>query len=158
MSSLKNKVIIIVFFALSVVGAAIKIPLGISSIALDSAPALLAAILLGPISGAVIGTIGHLISAYIGGLPLGPFHLLIALEMGVIIFLTGILLKGRTPMIGLCFFIICTTILAPLPFYFILSPAFFWTILSPLFIGAGVNSLIAFLLYKPLQSYFRRNK
>ncbi|MBM7661192.1 putative membrane protein [Bacillus mesophilus] len=156
MSSLKKQTFIILFFGLSAIGAAIKIPLGISSIALDSAPALLATILLGPIYGAIIGAGGHFISAYLGGLPLGAFHLLIALEMGVIIYLTGVLCKKGTPIIGLCFFIICSTVVAPLPFYFILTSAFYWTILFPLFVGSTLNSIIVAAIYKPLQGYLNR--
>jgi uncharacterized membrane protein len=156
MSILKKQTFIILFLGLSAIGAAIKIPLGISSIALDSAPALLAAILLGPVFGAIIGVGGHFISAYLGGLPLGAFHLLIGIEMGVIIYLTGVLCKKGNRIIGLCFFIICSTAVAPLPFYYILSPAFYWTILFPLLVGSSLSSIIAAAIYKPLQSYLNR--
>lgn len=157
MSSLRNKLILLLFLALTAVGASLKIPLGMSSVALDSAPALLAGMLFGPFAGAMIGMVGHLLSAYIGGLPLGPFHLLIGAEMGAIIYLTAILWRERNLLLGLSFFIICTTVLAPLPFYYILSPSFYWTILFPLFIGSSFNSIIAGLIYKPIKNYWSRS-
>jgi hypothetical protein len=76
--------------------------------------------------------------------------------MGVIIYLTGVLCKKGNPLLGLCFFIICSTVVAPLPFYFILSPAFYWTILFPLLVGSSLNSILAGTIYKPLQSYLNR--
>jgi uncharacterized membrane protein len=147
----------IVFLALSMVGAAIKIPIGMTSIALDSTPALLAAITLGPIPGAIVGGIGHLLSAFLGGLPLGAFHILIGIEMGLILYLFGYLSKHSSAAVSFGFFILCNTVIAPIPFYFLLSPAFYWTILFPLFIGSVCNSGIAAVIFKPLQNYLKKS-
>lgn len=73
-----------VCMALSVIGSFIKLPTFVGSIALDSAPALVAAAVLGPQAGATVAGLGHFISAYIGGWPLGPFHWLVACEMAVL--------------------------------------------------------------------------
>jgi uncharacterized membrane protein len=158
MSRQKKLAYMVVFLALSMVGAAIKIPIGMSSIALDSAPALLAAITLGPLAGAVVGGIGHLLSAFLGGLPLGAFHILIGIEMGLILYLFGYLSKRKLVAVSFGFFILCNTVVAPLPFYFLLSPAFYWTILFPLFIGSACNSGIAAVVYKPLENYLKKSR
>jgi uncharacterized membrane protein len=157
MSRQKRFAYIIVFLALSMVGAALKIPIGLTSIALDSAPALLAAITLGPIAGAVVGGIGHILSAFLGGLPLGSFHFLITIEMGLIMYLFGYLSQRRLTTIGFGFFVLCNTVIAPIPFYFLLSPAFYWTTLFPLFIGSVCNSGMAAVVSRPLQNYLKKS-
>ena len=59
--------------------------------ALDSFPALLAAVLLGPVAGGIVAGIGHIVSALIGGMPLGPFHFLIMVEMFIFVWLFGVI-------------------------------------------------------------------
>jgi uncharacterized membrane protein len=157
MSRQKLLAYIIVFIAMSGIGSAIKIPIGMTSIALDSAPALLASITLGPIAGATVAVIGHIVSAFLGGLPLGAFHILISIEMGIIVYLLGVLSRNGTAPVSFGFFILCNTLIAPLPFYFLLSPAFYWTILFPLFIGSLCNSGIAAVTAKPLQNYIKKS-
>ena len=90
-SSARILVLMGLFIALSVVGAYIKIPNPItSSIALDALPAYLASLLLGGKYGAIIGAVGHLVSATIGGFPLSlPIHLVVAIQMTVIMPIFG---------------------------------------------------------------------
>lgn len=64
--------LLVMFISLSVIGSLIKIPFTIGSIALDSAPAVVAAVLLGPTAAAVVASVGHVVSALFGGFPLGP--------------------------------------------------------------------------------------
>lgn len=78
-----------IFLALAVVGASIKIPAVIASVALDMVPALIGAVVLGGRAGGCIAFFGHLLSALIGGMPLGPFHVLIAVEMAVLVWVFG---------------------------------------------------------------------
>lgn len=77
----KNLVIAALFIAMSFIGANIKI---FGSIAFDSLPGFLAALLLGPVYGACIGFLGHLLSALTAGFYLTvPIHLVVALSMAV---------------------------------------------------------------------------
>lgn len=70
--------------ALSALGAFIKIPGPLGSIAMDSCPGYLYASLCGPAAGAAVAFLGHLASAFTAGFPLGVhFHLLIAGEMAL---------------------------------------------------------------------------
>lgn len=75
------------FIALSFVGANLKI---FGTIAFDSLPAFLAALVLGPMLGATIGFLGHMATALTSGFPLSPpLHLVIALAMGLTMFVFG---------------------------------------------------------------------
>ena len=76
----KHLVVTALFIALSFVGANIGIP-G-TTIAFDSLPAFLGALLFGPVYGAAIGFLGHLFTALTSGFPLSvPLHLVIAAAM-----------------------------------------------------------------------------
>jgi hypothetical protein len=69
-------VLLALFIALCAVGANIKI---MGSIAFDSLPAFLAAMLIGGKEGAIAGAAGHLFSALLAGFPLTlPMHLAVA--------------------------------------------------------------------------------
>jgi uncharacterized membrane protein len=70
--------------ALSVIGSYIKFPGPVGSIALDSLPGFLGAILLGGKGGALILVLGHFLSAINSGFPLGPIHILIAFILFII--------------------------------------------------------------------------
>lgn len=84
---LKRVTLAAMLLALCVVGANLKI---MGSIAFDSMPAFLGAILLGPWFGLFLGIAGHLTSAALSGFPLTvPIHLVIALCMGICMFVFG---------------------------------------------------------------------
>ena len=69
------------FVAFSFVGANLKI---FSSIALDSLPAFLGTLLMGPAWGAAIGAVGHLLTAITSGFPFGlPAHAVIMVLMAL---------------------------------------------------------------------------
>jgi uncharacterized membrane protein len=74
-------IIIGIFSALAAAGGLIKIPSPVGSIAFDSAPGYFVAAFYGPGLGAVVGLIGHLASAAVAGMPLGPLHLIVAIVM-----------------------------------------------------------------------------
>ncbi len=77
--------------ALSFIGSFLKVQ---GSIAFDSMPAFLGALIISPQSGAVIGVLGHMITAGISGFPFSlPLHIAIAAEMGVFTFIFGKLYK-----------------------------------------------------------------
>ena len=77
----KTLVLTALFVALSLVGSNIKI---FGTIAFDSLPGFLAALLLGPVYGAAIGFLGHLFTALTSGFPLSvPLHMVIAITMAI---------------------------------------------------------------------------
>ena len=82
------------FAALSLVGANLKI---FSSIALDSMPGFLGAMVLGPGWGAAIGALGHLLTAMTSGFPFGlPAHAVIALCMALTMAAFSGIIRGLT--------------------------------------------------------------
>ncbi|ATA60482.1 MULTISPECIES: ECF transporter S component [Geobacillus] len=132
-----------VCLALSVAGSFIKLPTFVGSIALDSAPALVAAAILGPRAGAAVAGLGHLISAVVGGWPLGPFHWLVALEMAGLGALFAVLHQRGWKIGSAAAFFIGNALLAPLPLVGSFGWPFVLAVIPPLSAAALVNVLIA---------------
>ena len=89
----KNQILVLMslLVAFSYLGSLIKIQ---GTIALDALPAYLGALLLGPLPGAVIGFMGHLLTAVTSGFPMTvPLHLFIALMMALTVGLFGLTAK-----------------------------------------------------------------
>ncbi|MFP5106028.1 ECF transporter S component [Neobacillus sp. C211] len=150
---MKGKVVsgLAMLTALSVVGAMIKIPAIVGSVALDVFPALLAAVLFGARAGAVVAAFGHLLSALIGGFPLGPMHFLIAVEMAVLVWMFGRLYKNNK-VLASALFIIGNAFVAPLPFIFLMNVGFYLGIVPSLLIGSVINTVIALVAIPRLSS------
>lgn len=80
-NSSKQIVLFGLLLALCVIGSNFKI---LGSIALDSFPAFLGTLILGPGAGLILGVLGHLVSAIFAGFPMGIIlHLLIGIMMGI---------------------------------------------------------------------------
>ncbi|MFJ7726484.1 ECF transporter S component [Neobacillus sp. NPDC097160] len=140
--------------ALSAVGAAIKIPAIVGSVALDIFPALIAAALLGSGAGAIVAAFGHLLSAVIGGFPLGPMHFLIAAEMAVLVWIFGRFYRNSRKISAVVLFILGNAIAAPLPFIFLMNLGFYLAIVPSLLIGSILNTGIAIVVIPRLSSMF----
>jgi hypothetical protein len=150
-----NKLTLLALFvSLSAAGGLIKIPAVVGSVALDSLAALLAASIIGGGFGAVTAMFGHLISSLLAGFPLGPLHLLIAVEMAGAVWLFGVIFK-QSPVIAAGLFFILNAFIAPFPFIFIISKEFYFSILPSLCIGAFLNLTIAHFAYPPLNRFFQ---
>ncbi|WP_079508844.1 ECF transporter S component [Mesobacillus jeotgali] len=134
------------FIALSAAGAFIKIPAVIGSVALDSLPALMAAGLLGGPAGAAVGGIGHLLSAIIAGMPLGPFHFLVGGEMVLLVYVYGLLYRNGKPWSAAALFILGNSFAAPLPFIMLMGKSFYLAIVPSLFIGSILNTVLAYVV------------
>jgi len=138
--------LISLLIALTAIGAAIKIPAVIASVALDSFPALLAAALLGGPAGAAVGAFGHLLSAFLGGMPMGPFHGIIAIEMAILAFVFSLIYRrGNKRLAGMVFFL-GNALAAPVPFIFFMGTSFYFSIVGSLMIGSAINTAIALVL------------
>ncbi|MDN5708096.1 MAG: ECF transporter S component [Planococcus sp. (in: firmicutes)] len=135
-----------IFISLSAIGGMVKIPLGIASIALDAMPALVAALFLAAPLAGFVAAAGHLLSALFGGMPLGPFHLLIALEMFAVVWLFAKLHSNGKNWWKWGAFIIGNGVLAAVPFHFLLSPAFFYASVPGLLLAASINAAAAALI------------
>lgn len=140
---LKTMTVTALFAALCAVGGFIKIPSGVGSLALDTVPALLAASFLPPVFVGFASMAGHLASAMYAGFPLGPFHLLIAIEMLIILYVFARLHKAGRHSWKWIFFVVANGLLAPLPFYFLVSPAFFVGAVPAILLATVLNAVVA---------------
>lgn len=152
----KQASILAMFIALSVVGALIKIPAIVGSVAIDLFPALIAAVLLGGRSGALIASFGHLLSALIVGMPLGPFHLLVAAEMAGLVWVFGNLYRGERKILAIMTFIIGNGFIAPLPFLFFVGTGFYTALVPSLVVGSLLNISLAIVLLPRLSLIFEK--
>ena len=90
----KTLVAMALMIALSFVGSYLRI---FGTIAFDSLPGFLSALLLGPIHGAAIGFLGHFFTALNAGFPLSfPLHMVIAVTMAITMFGFGMTYKMLT--------------------------------------------------------------
>ena len=148
-------VILSLFIAMSVIGGYIKLPNPItSSIAFDSLPAYLAALLLGGVPGAIVGFLGHIISAALGGFSLTlPVHLLVASEMALIMVIFSFCAKKINIIAAIISGILLNGIIMPATL--ILIPGFgvpvFLAMLLPLTAASTLNILVCTLIYKPIK-------
>lgn len=135
-----------IFIALSVVGAMCKLPSPIGSVALDSFPALLASVILGPITGAVVAGLGHILSALIGGMPLGPFHFLIMVEMAVLVWMFGVLYGHDKKISAFFLFFLGNAFILGLPFAFLINAKFYMMMVPSLTAATALNVILSILL------------
>jgi uncharacterized membrane protein len=149
---IKTISLIALMIALSAIGASIKIPAIIDSVALDVLPALIAAALFGVGAGALTGAFGHLLSALIGGFPLGPMHLLIAVEMAVLVWVFGLFYNQNKKILAGIIFIVGNAFVAPIPFIFLMNMGFYVFIVPSLLIGSIINTVLALILIPRLSS------
>lgn len=150
----RQMVLIGLFIALAFVGSFVKIPSPFGTVALDSAPAFIAAMLLGPVPGAIVAFMGHLLTSFNVGFPLTiPIHLLIATEMALICFLVGIIFRKGSLFLALAVGLLLNGVAAPASF--ILIPQFglpFFTIMIiPLLIGSVINLIIVAIVVRALK-------
>ncbi|WP_085991587.1 ECF transporter S component [Oceanobacillus senegalensis] len=146
--------ILALFIALSVVGAATKIPAIIGSVALDAFPALLAGTFFGIGAGAVVGGFGHMVSALIGGMPMGALHVVIAIEMALLVAMFTILIERGKNIFAAIIFVIGNVLLAPAPFIFLFGVEFYMALIPSLFIGSVLNVLVALIVYSRIRPFF----
>lgn len=142
--------------ALCVVGSWIKIPGPISTAALDSAPAFLSVLFLPPLYSGFAGLIGHFATAYSGGMPLGPLHIIVAIEMFIIVYIFNVMHRKNWHITKWLFLIVANGVLAPLPFYFIISPAYFFGALPFILSATVINVVIVLLLIPFIQPIVRK--
>ncbi|SDN25160.1 Protein of unknown function [Psychrobacillus sp. OK028] len=146
------------FAALSAIGAFIKIPVGIGSAALDTVPALIAASFLPPFYAGAASLIGHLSSSLYAGFPLGPLHIIIAAEMFIILFVYTKLHQAGHHVWKWVFFILANSVLATLPFYWIISPEFFVAALPAITLATFLNAAIALIVSPVVTGVMERVK
>lgn len=142
-----------VLIALSAVGAFIR--LGPNSIAFDSTPGFVAALLLGPGAGALVTGMGHMAAAWVTGFPLTPFfHVLIMVAMAVVSAVGGVVAERWGKMPGAIALIGMNGLVTPALLSFVPNPlgtTLFFTLAPMLLLGAGINAIAAVLISEVLE-------
>jgi len=114
------------------------------SIAFDSMPGFLGAIILGPFYGALIGALGHFLTAVTSGFPYTvPVHLVTMVGMGVTMLAFGFIFKyfsSKNYLLGVVLSLIVAVIINGPLLLFVESP-----LLIPMMGRAGVIALIPVL-------------
>lgn len=126
------------------------------SIGFDAMPAFLGAAVLGPLAGGFIGSIAHMVSALLTGMPLSlPIHLVVAITMFMSCYAYGWTRKRTNRYLAIIVGILCNgplslgiSSLAALglgaPFAGMLM---FATLILPLTLAASVNVILADVIY-----------
>lgn len=156
MVSRRRMSLIALFVALSVIGSMVKIPGPIGSVALDAFPALVLAVFIGGKSGALVAAMGHLVSALFAGMPLGPMHLLVAVEMAMIVWLFGVIYQSNKKIMAGALFVFLNGMIASLPFILLVSLPFYLSLLPSLVIGSAFNVILALIFIPRFEPIFNR--
>lgn len=146
--------------ALSIIGAQFNV---FSSIAFDSLPGFLGAVLIHPLLGGLVGLVGHMMTALFSGFPMSiPVHLITALMMfgscavygygyrrwhAAIGIILGIVLNGP---IALGIAALYMQLALNIPFY-----GTFFGLLIPLTLAAGVNAVGAAAVYRYIPIFMK---
>jgi len=111
-----NRLIIMgLMVALSFVGANIKLPGPFTTIAFDSLPAFFAGLLMGGVPGGIVGFLGHLMTSFLSGFPLGIHtHIIIAVMMFLTVMLYGTVTRKANVYFGAVVAILLNGIAMPL--------------------------------------------
>lgn len=159
LKSTESLIYLAVLIALSFIGSLIKIGPG-GSIALDSMPAFFAALLMGPSAGAIVGFVGHLLTAVTGGFPFTiPVHIVIAAEMAIICWIFGMMAERVNIVIPAATAIILNGVVATFLSVSIMKilgivpvvMGVFVSLVGPLTIAAAVNVVLAVVLHRILK-------
>lgn len=145
----------VIFSALSGIGAMMPIPSPVGSIALDSCPGYFMALWRGLPSGALVCAIGHVLSSFRAGFPLGYIHIAVMFLMALVGAVTALLNKKLGVVAGLAGGVALNTAGVVLA-----VPTYGWGIipvLTPiLFAASAVNAALAGMVFTAINKGLKR--
>ncbi len=152
--SARKLAVMAIFIALSAVGAMIKIPSPIGTVALDSAPGFFVAVAFGGWMGFTVIAVGHLLTSAIVGFPLTlGLHLAIAVGMGGCALVFRWL--GARGTVWLVVGVIAAALLNSFGLGLVVLPVGGWGMyvaaVPSLLLGAVVNLVIAAVAYRAVR-------
>jgi uncharacterized membrane protein len=151
----KKLVLMAMFIALSFIGAYIKIPSPVGSIAFDSMAGYLAGLVFGGGLGGVVGFLGHILTSANTGFPLSlPVHLIVAFMMFISVYLYGLTYEKINVFVAAFLGILVNGVVSPLAL--LLFPQFGWPFflgITPfLLIASTLNVILSIVVYIPLKN------
>lgn len=142
-----------ILIALSAVGALIKIPSPVGTVALDAAPAFVAAFAFTMPEAVLVAFLGHLFTSATMGFPLTvPVHLIVAVMMIAAVAAAGWLARHVNLWVGVVAGVLVNAVLAPLVLVPLLGWGFFVGAFVSLLVGAVVNVLVGVAVAKALEA------
>lgn len=156
LKNVKTMTLVAMLIALSAVGALIKV---FNTVAFDSMPGYFAALYLGGWYGAIVISLGHMLTAITSGFPLGLInHIYIALQMAVYAYL----FKFFYNKFNIYAAVIAGTILNGPVAALLFIPVFGWGFFAgwvlPLTIASFANVFLAALVYKTIEGKIKRRE
>jgi riboflavin transporter len=148
----------VIFLSLAIAGSFIKIPAGIGSLAFDSMPALVSAALWSPGWGMVVAGAGHLMSSGLAGFPMGPLHVLIAVQMAGLTFLFGYLYQKNNRNLAPILFVAGNGIAAPLMLVPIIGKGIILAIMPGLLLASVLNVITSTLIIPRLKTFWEKRR
>lgn len=134
--------------ALAAAGSLIKLPSPVGTVALDSWPGYLCALIIGP-EGAWVALAGHLASGFVAGFPLGLFlHAAVAIEMALCALAFRWATSRAGAVLGAAVAVVLNGVAAPVALLPWLGRPLVLSLILPLSLAAGVNVALAAMLYK----------
>ncbi|MBE3592298.1 MAG: ECF transporter S component [Thermoanaerobacter sp.] len=148
LKNVKTLTLVAMLIALSAVGALIKI---FNTVAFDSMPGYFAALYLGGWYGALVISLGHMLTAITSGFPLGlTNHIYIAVQMALYAYLFRFFYRKFNIYIAVIAATILNGPVAALLFVPIFGWGFFTAWVLPLTIASFANVFLAALVYKAI--------
>jgi uncharacterized membrane protein len=150
-----------IFIACSFIGANLRIA---GTIAFDSMPAFLGAVILGPLYGGIIAAFGHFLTALTLGFPLSiPVHTITMFSMGLTVYLygkVGQILEARTNkwIARLVSIVIAILFNGPVALLLVtpIAGLSVWAMLPILCIVAAANVLLSEVIYGCLPAVVKK--
>jgi len=148
LKNVKTLTLVAMLIALSAVGALIKV---FNTVAFDSMPGYFAALYLGGWYGALVISLGHMLTAITSGFPLGlTNHIYIAVQMALYAYLFRFFYRKFNIYIAVIVATILNGTVATLLFVPIFGGGFFAAWVLPLTIASFANVFLAALIYKAI--------
>ncbi|TZE81347.1 ECF transporter S component [Calorimonas adulescens] len=149
LKNVKTLTLVAMLIALSAVGALIKV---FNTVAFDSMPGYFAALYLGGWYGALVISLGHMLTAITSGFPLGlTNHIYVAAQMAVYAYLFRFFYQKFNIYVAVIAATILNGPVSALLFVPIFGWGFFVGWVFPLTIASFANALLAALVYKGIQ-------
>ncbi|MGD8780603.1 MAG: ECF transporter S component [Ignavibacteria bacterium] len=137
-----------IFISMSAVGSMVKVPSPTGTVALDAAFAYFSAIAFGWREGAIVASLGHLLTALSTGFPLSlPMHLFIAVQMAVFVSIFEVVSKKIHLWVGALIAVFLNGPVSALLVIPIGGIGLTVSLLVPLTIGSVINIFVAITAY-----------
>lgn len=155
MKNNRRLILIALFVAISYIGALVKLPGPVSTIALDSFSGYLGGLILGGVYGGFVGMIAHLFVSMISGFPLSvPVHTIISIMMFVSIFCYSKVSNKYNIILGSIAGVLINGVLMPLALMILpfMDKGFLISLIPILVVASVTNIVLSNVIYASIKN------